>query len=250
MERYLIFGDVQSPLHDRRLWKNFVQFVSDYQPDRLYSVGDFTDSTELGRWVRGLKGEYTGTLQTAFDTSHGMLAQIRDVYDGPFEIVRSNHDDRLELYLERQAPALAPLRDLTIESQLHLDELDIQFNHKLVDLAPGWVMAHGDEGNVSAQPGMTALKLARKIGKSVVCGHSHRAGLTAESVGYNGRNYTLWGVDAGHMMDMNRAGYLKTGAGNWQQAAGVILYVDGRVVQPSLIPSNTGRFIVEGQKYG
>ncbi len=250
MKRYLIFGDVQAPLHDKRMWANFLEFVGDYKPDKLFSVGDFTDSTELGRWVRGTKGEYTGKLQTAFDQSHRMLSDLRRVYDGPFEMVRSNHDDRLELYLEAKAPALEGLRDLTIEHQLRFHDLGITYTRGLVDLAPGWVMAHGDEGPLSSIPGQTAIKLARKVGKSVVCGHSHRSGITAESVGYNGRTSTLWGVDCGHMMALEKASYLKTGGGNWQQSAGCILYVDRQFVQPHLIPATNGRFIVEGQRYG
>lgn len=248
-KRYVILPDVQVPFHDARLWRAFVAFLADYQPDKLFCVGDFSDSQELSRWVRGMKGEYAGTLQRNLDMAAGMLAEIRDVYDGPFRISRSNHDDRLALYLEQKAPALEGLRDLTIEKQLRLDDLDITYERKIIDVAPGVVLMHGDEGNLSSTPGMTALKLVRKVGKSVICGHTHRLGLTAESTGYNGRVRTLFGMEAGHFMNPAKADYLKTGAANWQ-AGFATVHVFGSLVHPAIVPATNGRFVVEGEVYG
>jgi predicted phosphodiesterase len=53
--------------------------------------------------------------------------------------------------------------------------------HKTAYEIPGtnWVMAHGDEGNISQHAGITALNLAKKWGKSVLCGHTHRLGMSA-----------------------------------------------------------------------
>lgn len=250
VQRYVIMPDVQVPFEDKRLWRNFVQFVEHYKPDRIYCVGDFTDSTELSRWVRGQAGEYQGTLQKAFDRANHMLTELRNVFSGHFEIVRSNHDDRLQLYLEQKAPGLLGLRDLTIERQLRLEELKIKFTTGCVHVAPGWVMFHGDEGNLSNIPGQTAMKLAKKTGMSVICGHTHRAGLTAETAGYFGKTRVLHGLEVGHFMDVNQASYLKTGAANWQQGFG-IMYVVGTSVTPHLVPvDGKKRFIVEGHKYG
>lgn len=251
VERYVIIPDVQCPFEDKHLWANFIDFLRDYQPDKLFQVGDFTDSHSLSRWVRGLPGEYTpNALQDSFDRAYEMLAEIRSVYSGPFEMVRSNHDDRLALYLEQKAPALIGLRDLTIEKQLHLDELKITFQNGMVDIAPGWAMFHGDEGNLSNIPGQTAMKLAKKTGLSVVCGHTHRAGLTAETAGYFGKTRVLHGLEVGNFCEMEKMDYLKTGAANWQQGFG-ILYVVGTSVTPHLVPvDGKKRFIVEGKKYG
>jgi hypothetical protein len=46
-------------------------------------------------------------------------------------------------------------------------------------------------------------------------------------------------MEVGHMMDMKKAGYLRAGSANWQQAFGVI-EVDGRNVRPSLVPIVNG----------
>ncbi len=254
----VIMPDVQAPLHDEKLVDKFVQFLADYEPDQLGQVGDFTDSTEISRWVRGKKGEFAGDLQQGLDSGSRILEKIRDVYDGLFQIVRSNHDDRLELYIAGCAPGLEGLRALTIESLAGFDEYEVQFvRDGVVNLTPGlnnpWIMCHGDEGSMSPVAGKTAFNLAKnKFGANVVCGHTHKAGFTSESYGFNGQiNRRLSGLEVGHFMDMTKADYLKKKgvAANWQQAFGII-EVCGATVQANLIDVDiNGNFIVDGVLY-
>lgn len=249
----VIMPDVQAPLHDVELVGKFVEFVRDFQPTELAQVGDFTDSTAIGRWVRGKKGEFANDLQYGFDTAMDILDDIRCVFDGRFRIVRSNHDDRLELYIEGCAPGLA-LRDLTIENQLHLDEYEVEFiRDGVVELVKDeWVMGHGDEGSLSPQAGKTAFGLAKnKFGVNVVCGHTHRAGSTTESYGYNGSiSRSLTGLEVGHFMDLKQADYLrkKGGFANWQQAFGILETIHGKTFH-HLVNVNDGFFSYEGVLY-
>lgn len=253
----VIMPDVQAPLHDIALVNKFVSFIRDYQPDELAQVGDFTDSTEISRWVRGQKPEYAGDLQAGFDIAKQIIEDIRNVFNGRFRIVRSNHDDRLELYVQKCAPGLASLRSLTIENLMDFDEYYVEFiRDEVVELTPNaqqpWVMAHGDEGSLSPVAGRTAFGLAKnKFGVSTVCGHTHRAGMTSESTGYNGKiRNTVTGLEVGHFMDITKADYLKKKgvAANWQQAFG-ILEVYGERVYPRLIPVQDGCFSVDGIQY-
>lgn len=249
----VVMPDVQAPLHDRHLVYKFTQFLKDYAPDELAQVGDFTDSTEISRWVRGKKTEFAGDLQAGFDAASNILGDIREVFDGRFRIVRSNHDDRLELYIESCAPGLASLSALSIENLAGFNEHDVEFvRDEVVELAPGWVMSHGDEGSLSPVAGKTAFGLAKnKFGTNTICGHTHRAGMTSESTGYNGRiRRTLTGLEVGHFMDLTQADYLKKKgvAMNWQQAFG-ILEIYGDKVFPRLITVEDGMFAVDGQLY-
>lgn len=249
----VVMPDVQAPLHDEELVKKFIRFIGEFQPNELAQVGDFTDSTEISRWVRGKKPEFAGDLQGGFDISRAILEDIRDVFDGRFRIVRSNHDDRLELYLESCAPGLTTLRTLTLENQVGFDDYEVEFiRDSVVELASGWVMAHGDEGSLSPVAGKTAFGLAKnKFGVSTVCGHTHRAGKTSESTGYNGKiRNTLTGLEVGHFMDLTKADYLKKKgvAANWQQAFG-ILEVYGEKVFSHLVEVQDGQFSVNGVLY-
>lgn len=249
----VVMPDVQAPLHDQGLVDKFVSFLRDFQPDELAQTGDFTDSTEIGRWVRGRKGEFAGDLQRGFDIAMDILDDIRCVFDGRFRIVRSNHDDRLDLYIETCAAGLN-FRDLTFEKQMQFDEFDVEFiRDGVVELVKGeWIMGHGDEGSLSPQAGKTAFGLAKnKFGVNVVCGHTHRAGITSESYGYNGRiTRSLTGFEVGHFMDLQQADYLrkKGGSANWQQAFGILETIHGKTFAHP-VQVNDGFFSYEGVLY-
>jgi hypothetical protein len=68
-------------------------------------------------------------------------------------------------------------------------------------IAPGVLMAHGDEGAVCSQNGLMAVNLGIRTGQNVVCGHSHRQGISKSSRGFGGRLNTIWGMEVGHLMD-------------------------------------------------
>jgi predicted phosphodiesterase len=250
MKRVVVLSDMQIPYHDKKAVQAVTKFVAEYQPDELFCVGDEADSPEPSRWTRGTAGEYAGTLQKGLDTTAEVMKNFKEaIGDKPFHVMRSNHGDRIQQYVSRYAPALSSLRELEYEKLLRYDENDITFHQRLYNFAPGWAMAHGDEGSLSRNAGGTALSLARKSGVSIVCGHTHRVGIQHENTGYNGKlSSRLFGVEVGHLMDLSKAGYLKSGGANWQQAIGV-LYIDKNKVTPSVVPFNGRSFTFEGKKY-
>jgi hypothetical protein len=142
--------------------------------------------------------------------------------------------DRIRKYTARYAPALLSLRSLDVSELLGYRELGITYQPKPWIVAPGWVAAHGDEGKLSPYAGRTAANLAKRWGVSVVCGHTHRAGIAPSTEGYNGRTKTRVGLEVGHLMDVRKAHYLRGGHADWQVAFG-ILHQRGSRVQPELI---------------
>lgn len=245
----VVLPDMQIPYHDRKYVKALQMFVKDYQPDALAHVGDHLDAPEPSRWNKGMAGEYAPTLQASINEAHDVLAGFRDALgDKPFHFKTGNHDERVETYIARYAPALGSIESLKIENLLGLNDLEIECHRNLYDIAPGWVLAHLHEGGLNRTPGGTAMGLARKIGKSVVGGHTHKVGLQHEATGYNGKTKTLFGMEVGHAMSMKDAGYLKYGAANWVQGFG-ILRTDGKRTWPELVTVQERRFIVDGQVY-
>lgn len=244
-------SDMQIPFHDKRAVRNLTNFVKDFHPDELLCVGDEIDSPQPSRWTKGMAGEYEGTLQRDIDLTHQVMAEFRAALgDNRFVVHRSNHGDRVETYVRRYAPALQSIRALRIDDLLGYADLGIEYTREPVDVAPGWLMMHGDESGLNRSPGGTALGLARKTGKSVVCGHTHRLGIQPETVGVNGRTQTIVGFEVGNLMDMRQADYLGYGAANWQAGFG-LLYVDGKNVTPVAVPIHKdGSFSVEGKVYG
>ena len=166
------------------------------------------------------------------------------------DVIRSNHTDRLYNVIMKKIPAFLSLPELKFEYFLGLDLLGIKYHTKPYEFAPNWIAIHGDHGSLNPQPGLTALGHARRHGKNVVCGHTHRAGqsaFTEASGGVLGR--VLRGIEVGHLMDIKKANYTH-GTQNWQQAF-LTVYVDKNKVSPVLTYfEKDGSFIYEGKCYG
>ena len=128
-------------------------------------------------------------------------------------------------------------------------QLNIEFHYDLFEFAPGWVLAHGDEGGYSRIPGGTAMGLARKIGASVICGHTHKLGMQHENRGFGGKfTEFLYGVEVGNLMKLEAASYLTYGAANWQQGFAVLDIRKG-VVTPNLVMIREHGITYQGQTW-
>jgi predicted phosphodiesterase len=245
MERICIVSDLQIPYHDPKAVHNLIDFIKRYKPDRVVSIGDEIDLPQVSKWEKGRMGEYAGTIGKDRDATVKILEQLRVT-----DVIRSNHTDRLFNYIASYAPGLYGIPELQLENFLRLPELGITYWRKPMPIAPNWVAVHGDHGRISQVAGQTALKQALQHGKSLVCGHTHRLGLssvTEASGGIVGRIVT--GLEVGNLMDFKKAHYTH-GSANWQQGFG-LLYVDNRNVTPVAVPvAKDGSFIVEGKRYG
>lgn len=246
MEAIVLISDLQVPYQDQRAVDNVAAFIKAFKPTMVASVGDEADFQGISRWAQGTKLEYEGTLSRDRDATVRVLEQLRVQH-----VIRSNHTDRLFNTIAMRAPGLLGLPELDLPNFLRFPELGITYHRKPYELAPGWLLMHGDEGNISQNGGTTALNLAKKTGMSVVCGHTHRMGLTHHSQSFAGVNTrTLWGMEVGNLMNAKKASYLKAGISNWQQGIG-ILWVEGKTVKPELIPiRKDGTFTAAGKVWG
>lgn len=245
MKKIVIVSDMQIPYHDPVAIRNVVAFIKRFKPDQVITIGDEIDLPQVSRWTEGTPGWYEQTLATDRDATVEILWDLQVT-----DMIRSNHTDRLYNVIMKKIPAFLALPELKFEKFMKLDELGIKFHRKPLEFAPDWIAIHGDEGSVKPTPGLTALDAARKHGKSVVCGHTHRAGqsaFTEASGGVLGR--VLRGVEVGNLMDFKKAGYTK-GVANWQQAFAVF-YVDKKAVTNTIVHiEKDGSFVFEGKRYG
>jgi hypothetical protein len=245
MKKIVIVSDMQIPYHDPVAIRNVVAFIKRFKPDQVITIGDEIDLPQVSRWTEGTPGWYEQTLASDRDATVEILWDLQVT-----DMIRSNHTDRLYNVIMKKIPAFLALPELKFEKFMKLDELGIKFHRKPLEFAPDWIAIHGDEGSVKPTPGLTALDAARKHGKSVVCGHTHRAGqsaFTEASGGVLGR--VLRGVEVGNLMQFSKAGYMK-GTGNWQQAFAVF-YVDKKTVTNTIVHiEKDGSFVFEGKRYG
>ena len=246
MKVKVIVSDLQVPYHDKRAVANLAKFIKAYKPDMVVSVGDEMDMQTISRWAKGTPLEYEKSIGRDRDETVRVLESLQIDH-----MIRSNHTDRLFNTVMMRTPGLLGLPELDIENFLKLDELGITYHRKPFNLAPGWLLLHGDEGSMNHTGGMTALGLAKRAGMSVVCGHTHRMGLTHFTQSYDGgKPNTVWGMEVGNLMSYKEAKYVKAGLFSWQQGFG-ILHVDGNVVTPQIVPINRdGSFVVNGKVWG
>lgn len=250
-ENILILPDTHYPTHDKRLWKTTLALIKEIQPDEIVHIGDLLDFPQPSRWTKGARAEFEGSVYD--DAERGIrdiIEPLRAVYDGPIRIHEGNHDLRPRVYMEKYAPALAKTSMFNFEELLRFDDYGIEKLPDFYDVAPGWLTTHGHLGGIrlNQNAGQTALNAAKRIGKSVVMGHTHRAGISSFTTGIGGNTSTLTGVEVGHIMDPKQVTYLKGATGNWQQGL-AWLTIDGKHVTPKLIPVSAGKIITDGRVY-
>ena len=212
--RIVLGLETQVPYHSRAIVQAFLGFIGDYGPDEIIGMGDHLDCPAPSRWNRGTAAEYAGNLQREVDTMTGIFSDIRTVFSGKFSVHKGNHEERIDTYTRTKAPAFASLDCLEVSSLLDYEGFVIRERAPIETLykGTGWVTSHGHLGSLSRSSGGTAMALARRLGRSVICGHTHRLGLVNNTVG----SRVTTGVETGHMMDIKKASYIKTGAPDWQ----------------------------------
>lgn len=265
---YVVVPDLQIPYHDEPVVDAVINFIREFQPAGLLNVGDEADQPEPSRWNKGSAGEFAGTLEQGLNRTFEIMSEFDDALRAgrrgaknlPHHVMRSNHTDRISIYLNKYAPALASMANLSWPALMgyrqpstlytHFNKTqNITYHDDLWEFSPGWVLAHGDEGGNSRVPGGTAMGLARRIGASVVCGHTHKLGMQHENVGFSGKftNY-LYGVEVGNLMKLEAAGYLTYGAANWQQGF-VVLDIYKGIVTPNVVMIRDRGFSYQGQHF-
>ncbi|MEU4580006.1 metallophosphoesterase [Nonomuraea sp. NPDC023979] len=251
IKRIVVYPDAQIPYHNARQVQALHSYIHATKPDAVLIIGDFMDFPTPSRWSKGTAAEFQGDVFRDVEIGKRTLGDLRRGYSGPVQFIEGNHDERPRVYLSQYAPALAASKAFNIDVLLDFGGHGVELVDAFHPIAPGWIATHGHKGfSLSGIPGRTALNAAKTIGKSVVIGHVHKLALCPDTTGYQGRTNTLWGVEAGHVMD-TRPGrtpaYLKRGAANWQSGF-VVLHIDGRRVRPELHPmSPDGSFIADGK---
>ena len=245
MKKIVILSDLQVPFEDVHVTQNIARFLNTFKPDQTVTIGDEIDFQTISKWSQGTPEEYSQSLGDDRDRCVDLLWDL-----GVTDCIRSNHTDRLYNVIMRKIPSFLSLPELRFEKFMKFDELGITFHKTPMTLAPNWVAVHGDHTPIKPQGGLSALEAARRHGKNIISGHTHRVGRSSFTEASGGRlGRVLHGVEVGNLMDFKQASYTK-GTANWQQAF-AIMYVKGKNVQVDLIYiEKDGTFTVQGKVYG
>lgn len=241
--RIMLLPDCHIPDQHKVALANVFAFIKDYQPDELLMLGDLYDFKSVARWSKDTIDECGKRLQHEVDEGDRVLHQLREAYAGPLGCLIGNHEARWNNYLQRYAPGLWGMLDLTIEHVGHFGKYDVDIKPQPYPIAPGVDAIHGLK--LAQQAGASAMKHVKSHGKSIVQGHTHRLACLWDTTDKH-----RFALECGHLSDQRKASYLPLGVSNWSMGFG-LLTVQGQDVYPEAIKvSDQGRFIVQGQKYG
>lgn len=233
---HLIISDMQIPYQDDNLFNLFMNEVSKESYTSVTIIGDFMDFPGPSMWSKGTVAEYSNNLQEQIGAGRKILNTLSYTFGRGIWFHKGNHEERIERYVAKYAPALYTLSDIKLENLLCFSDFGVNLADNYRVLCPGVVTTHGHLGPLNKVAGLTALKLADIVNASVVCGHTHRLGIVYRSDGVPGLNTgrTLFGMEVGHMMDLTKVTYVKTGSMNWQAGYGIVRETVNGAVQPEI----------------
>jgi len=211
-ETVLSLNDFHIPYHDEQAVKTAYAFAKFIKPHRLI-LHEILDWYSLSRFSKDPNRKLN--LQKDLDKAYSVLKQLRDMLPATKMImIESNHDKRLQKYLDSHAEELYNLNVLKIESLLRLKELNISYMEDFT--FRNVLFKHGSI--VRKYSGYTARGELEREGLSGCSGHTHR--LAAHFSTLRGGKY-VW-LETGCLCDLHPE-YVD-GTANWQQGVGGFMF--------------------------
>lgn len=225
----LVLSDVHLPYTNHPAFKAALE---DGQAQGCTSVilnGDFLDFHRVSRY-----GNNPGTVSVAKEIEYGNAAldEIQERFPDATIIYKlGNHEDRLEAYINENAPELAGL-GTTVAELLRLEERGIIFTGRRITTFGDLLIDHGDavRGIGGIDP---ARKAAQKFpGWNVLVGHTHRgeSRYFCDATGKETHTHVL-----GHLGEVAPEYHPFN---NWRLGWGIIEEVDGTVRVDNMVYDN------------
>lgn len=240
-EKAVFIPDTHIPFINETIWERILDFLKDFQPDRIFILGDFIDSYNVSSFAQD--PELFGQLQKELNLGKYHLEQLREVCPRAKGVFcEGNHEARIKRWLWEN-PAIASLEKLKIENLLGLDELDFEFveygNYYNYN---GFLVKHGDI--VRMHSGYSAKAELEKMGLSGISGHTHRMAAHFKT---DMGGQKVW-YESGCLCNLKLP--WANGSNNWQNGFAVSWHErNGNRFFLELIPIIKNRFVYGGRYY-
>ena len=214
--KIVFIPDIHPPFHDMKAIGACISFIRTWKPNEIIFLGDAVDFYAISRFNKDPKRSLE--LQDELDAAYGILKMFcRAAPNAKKTLLKGNHEHRLQKYLWAKAPELAYLRSNTVEEQLHLKELGIEYVESGKTMRNRTIIKHGNV--VRKFAGYTARGEFEACGISGVSGHSHRISNYYHT--HEGGMF-VW-MECGCLCDLNPE-YMEGKVANWQQGFGIGYY--------------------------
>ncbi len=104
LARVLIIPDVHRPYHDVKAWNLLLRAARDFKPDKIVVLGDFADFYSVSSFDKN--PTKASDLKAEADDVNIGLDELDSLGATTKIFIKGNHEDRLERYLFKAAPAL------------------------------------------------------------------------------------------------------------------------------------------------
>lgn len=235
--KIVTISDLHVPFHNMDFIKLFIEFLKDFQPDKIVLNGDIVDFYDLSHFDKNPKR--VGVLQKELDVVNGILMLMRLACPSSEIIyVEGNHEDRLRKFLWKN-PSISSLRDLKLERLLRFYDIG---NIKLVEdfNVRGMRFTHG--GVVRKYSSYSAKAEYDRHLQNGASGHTHRLGLYNKTI--EGKTYEWVETGCGSLL---RPEYIK-GCPDWQNGF-LITHIVGDKIYNQLVKSIDNSFLAIGKLY-
>lgn len=223
----VVMGDMHFPKHCQKSIDVALATIEQLKPYQIVLNGDTVDLLAVSRYPKDIRHSYT-----LLDERVAYQKFLRDLIEvsGGAKIIEThaNHsgngtDGRWFRYLSERLGELASLDDICEKlsyQNIFLGDLQDYVEHcDYVQIAPDLMAIHGDV--VRKNGGYSARGMLDKYYHSLIMGHTHRLGMTAQRIpGIGGREdkqVVAW--EMGCLCDLNP---LYASAPNWQNGFGIV----------------------------
>lgn len=282
LKRALIYPDIQvgfrrhprtgdlDPFHDIKALEVAMMISADFNPDLVINLGDFLDFPMFGRFAQ--EPGFQLTTQATIDEGYEILHKQKAVAPNADHVLfEGNHDIRLQNFILQNAAAAFGIQRanlpeswpvLSVQNLLRLDELGVTY----VDGYPTGEYYINERlkcehGRKVAPRGKIANKIVTDERVSVITGHNHRIESVYKTTSIRDGAKVNLGMTLGCLCRIDGAvpstksgmdayGRVTHCYEDWQQAVGVVEFVEGDgpfSVTPVLIHEGTA--VYDGKLY-
>lgn len=214
-ESLVIASDLHIPYQDMRAVRLLFYFLKEFQPDYLVLNGDVMDCWAISKFDKSPK--FGSGLADEIEETIDILKTFRKICPNTKMIyIEGNHEFRLRKYIISVAKELEGLRGLSIQEQLGLKDMGIEYVASLEGLSRFghnyWKTGNlyiGHYNRIAKHAGYTAKNLLDDLGVSLIQAHTHRFGTTSKTL----LDRELIAVEQGCLCDL-KPSYVV--APNWQ----------------------------------
>lgn len=213
-QRILCFGDPHGPYHHKDTLDFLADVSREYQPDRIFHMGDHADIYSVSSYPKDIHHKDTWT-----DELKGLRRFTKDLAAifPKLEMMSSNHDDRVY-----KASRIAGVpREFLVK---YLDVIDAPEGWKLHKDLRVRVESNKQHFHFCHTIAGGSFSAAKQLGVSVVMGHSHtKFGATA----FHNGDHIVWGIDTGCLISDKGSPYKYNKIQIGRPIRGCIMIIDG-----------------------